>query len=61
MGDDDDKTEKSASVSSTQDDMSDEEEIRIQLGPKMSIREHLEKDKASVVYFRANNMLLTIT
>ncbi|KAK9070644.1 hypothetical protein SSX86_011048 [Deinandra increscens subsp. villosa] len=53
MGDENDKTEISASASSMQDDASDsscygtedEDDIRIQLGPKMSIREHLEKDK----------------
>lgn len=28
----------------------DEEEARIQLGPKMSIRQHLEKDKVICIY-----------
>lgn len=40
----------------------DEDEIRSILGPKMSIREHLEKDKVGLIIFahlhiRLHNML----
>lgn len=48
MGDDDKDSEHDDMSDSSCNATEDEDEIRIQLGPKMSIREHFEKDKVGV-------------